>query len=417
MPRPSRSSALVAAVVGAFVVLVVVVVLRRGPAAERPEMATATLDNGVVVDVARVDGTDRAAAALLFRVGADHDPQGRSGLASVLRRAVRGRLDATTTAVPIDVDGAGAFTVLSTSGAPADVDQALRALGTLLAAPRLGDEVVATARASALDEVARRRGADPLLGAESWALESVAPSRGQGWRGGVADEIAAVTRDDVENAWRATFGADVAGITVVGDVDVADTLVVAHDAFSALPRSTGATLRAEATTFVHGTLVMGDRPRAVAFATPGPAPGEPSYAPFVVLAARLASAATAAKFTLRFDPAMGGGLVVTSVLGEGETADDGAARLRSAIVEVVKRPLAAADLAAARARYAVFLGDVTGCAASLQSCAVARARRAQLGITGEAIAAAIDATTSLDEAAAWFDEQHATVAAAGGVLR
>jgi hypothetical protein len=423
----SRSSALV--VVVFVVVLVAVVATFRHVRHVPPTTRTATLENGIVVDVAHVDGQDaRAAAALLFRVGADHDPPGRSGLASVLRRVVRARIDAGTFAAHVDVHGDGAFTVLSTTGTPGEVDATLRALGRLLAAPGVTDDVVTAARAAASDEAARRRGGDPLLAAESWALESAAPSRAQGWRGGVADELSAVTRTELETFWRAVFGADVAHAVVVGDVDVDDAFDAVRGALGALPRSTGASLRSAPSTFVHGTLVMGDQPRAVAFATPGPAPDAPSFAPYVLLAARLSNAAssttTPVKVEVHFDPAMGSSLTVTSSLAEGESADAGAARLRAFVGDVTARPFAVDERAAATARYAAFFDD--GAAVrDLRAVAVARARRAQLGVTAEALATALTtttasttaSTTALADGAVWFDEQHAAVAAAGGVLR
>jgi hypothetical protein len=420
----SRAARLVVIAV-VVVVIVVAASLQHRARGERPTTATATLANGLVVDVAHVDGTERAAAALLFRVGSDQDPPGRSGLASVLRRVVRARLDDTTTPCPVAIDGGvdggvdgdGSFTVLSTAGDPRDVDSTVNVLGHLLAAPTLTDDVVTAARAAAVDEVGRRRGADPQLAAESWALESVAPSRGNGWRGGLADELAAVSRADVEGLWRVVFGADVASVTITGDVDVDDVIANVERALGSLPRAAASTLRPSATTFVHGTLVMGDQPRAVAVATPGPLPGDASWAPFLVVASRLQVAASTAKFAVHFDPAMAAHLVVVSPLTDGESADAGAARLRAAIVDVVQRPLAADEPASAAARYAVFLGDVGACAQHLRECAVARARRAQQGLDGATLARALATTTSLDSAASWFDEQHTSIAAAGGVLR
>jgi predicted Zn-dependent peptidase len=420
----SRSSALVVALAVLVAAGIGFAALERSRHA-RPGARTETLVTGLFVDVARIDGAPQAAAALLFRVGADHDPPGRSGLANVLRRAVRARTAGPGFATRVDVDGDGGFTLLSTAGPPDDVDATLRALGRLLADPGLDDDVVQAARAAAIDEVTRRRGADPLLSAESWALEAVAPSRAQGWRGGNADELAAVTRADVESFWRAAFGADAGSLTVRGDIDVDDTIAVAQDAFGALPRSTGASLRAAASTFVHGTLVMGDQPRAVAFATPGPAVSEPAFAPFLVLAARLDTATkttttttkAATKLSVGFDPAMGSTLVVTSLLAEGEAAEAGAARLRAFVDDVVQRPFVDDERTATRTRFAAFFGDGAACVSDLRACTIAQGRRRQLGVDSRVLDEQLAATTSLADGATWFDAQHTALAVAGGVLR
>ena len=145
--------------------------------------AAFTLDNGLRVDLLPAAHGDRAALVVLFDVGADHDPPGRSGMAHVIEH------------------------LLSTSTRPG------RTLAPTVAA-RAGDdhtmyasEVVGGRIMEEIDDVPLRLWGQPVTDADLTRVrKQVLDELANGMRGGVAAEIAAMTPAEVDSFRGAHYG-------------------------------------------------------------------------------------------------------------------------------------------------------------------------------------------------------------------
>lgn len=354
------------------------------------------LGNGLEVDLVSGPCGDGADVALVFAVGADHDPPGRSGLVEVVARAAGRGLTA-----------AADHTALALPASGDRLADELDGVAAWLARPEPGP--IDAARTEALAALARRRGGDALETARTFAAESVHPSAGGGWRGGVAGELAAVEPAEAAAFWQAHLRPGVARLVVVGRFDPEVIGARIEASFTPIAAGTAPPPRAPADATVTGVLVMGPAPAAVALAVPAPPPSSPSYAAFLVLAARLPDA--------DYDPiARPDVLLVTAPIAPGAPAEARAAALRDEVAAIVARPLTPADVTAARTRFAAFLGAPAACRTDRRAFALARARRAQLGVDGAALDQALGAVTAaqLAEAAARFDGKHSAAVIAGG---
>jgi hypothetical protein len=382
----------------------------------RPTMVETSfaLENGLDVDLLSGPCGDEVAVALVVAVGADHDPPGRSGMAHLVSRLP------TTGAVEPQRD----HTAYSVVVARDRLESALEGAAAWLAPRILSEEVVGRARTAVLADVARRHGGDAAATARSFAAESVRPSRGEGWRGGVAAEVEGIALADVDAFRSAHFTAGNSRLAIVGAFDPAAVRPVVERTFGALPRGEPPALREPGQSTVSGTIVMGDAPSEAAIAVGAPAASEETYPAFLVLAARLGGASAPGDWEAAYDPiGEPDVLYVTGPVRPGEGAEGAAARIREAIGPVLARPLAAADAAAARERFALLLGsrdlDPEACTGDRLRLAIARARRPDLGVEVTPLAAAIDAATQtqVDEARTAFEARRTAAVIGGGAIR
>ena len=273
------------------------------------------LDNGLRVELAPSADADQVALVLLYDVGADHDPAGRSGMAHLVERlfATMGR------------EGKPDWTVQTRTGADYtyygmsvpperlndEIDDTVLRMSTL--APTEAD--LTRERQRVLDQVATMQEKDPLMAATNKASESLRPSAGGGLRGGVAAEIQAMTFAEVDAFRRAYYGAATARLVIAGRFDLAEVSKRVRAAFSTVPAGKVPQPRPPAGSRVTGTLVMGDLPTAVALAVPVPDPKDPVYPAFVVQATRLATNVVGHLWKANFAPlARPDTLLVTSTI-------------------------------------------------------------------------------------------------------
>ena len=366
------------------------------------------LTNGLQVELVAGPCGDGATVAVLYEVGTDHDPAGASGLAHVVERAVAQRER------PVEVGADHAVTAVVVRGD--QVGGEIEGVAARMTTLGLTAAELERGKAEVIAELTQRRGGDAALTALSFAAESVQPTRGNGWRGGVAAEVAAIDLAAAEGFGRAHWKPINARLVVIGRFDATKVRQQIEAAFAGVPPGAPPVLRAAPETTVTGTLVMGNAPAAVAIAVPAPALTDPLYPAFLILAARLAPSA--------YDPlAQPETLFVTGPVTAGEPAEAAATRLRDETAALLARPLAPAEVAAARTRFAGLLGvdalEPAACQRDPRGFAIARARRAHLTIDGERLTAALAATTQaqLDEAAALFSPKRTAAVIAGGAIQ
>ena len=378
-----------------------------------------SLDNGLRIELLATPQGDRAALALLFDVGADHDPPGRSGMAHLVQYVMQAQLGG-------DWRGrTGADYTLQTVVAPTGrILDEIDAAALRMSHPLVTDSDLARERSRLVSDLAAQQEGDALAVAMFRAAEAVRPSRGGGLRGGVVKELTAITANDVDAFRRMHYGAATARLVIAGHIDVAETTRRVREGFASITPGAMPAARPPAASSVTGTLVMGDAPTAAALAVPAPAPKDPLYPAFLALAARLTGPAEAARpWKAEFDPLAGPDILfVTATLTPTPTqpAEPAAARMREQVKAVVAAPLAPDEPARVIERFGAALGlsppTPDSLAAGPGEAVVAAARRAQLGIDGTALLKALGtiAPDQMTAAAALFDAKSSAAVVAGG---
>ncbi len=193
------------------------------------------LDNGLRVELAPSPDGDEVALVVVFDVGADHDPAGRSGMAHLIERlfATMGREGKPNRTVQTRTGPDFTYYGLAvpTARLNEELDDTALRMSTL--APTEGD--LARERQRLLEQVATMQEKDPLMAAMNKASESLRPSAGGGIRGGVAAEIQAMTFAEIEAFRRAHYGAATARLVIAGRFDLAEVSKRVRSAFSAVP--------------------------------------------------------------------------------------------------------------------------------------------------------------------------------------
>jgi len=363
---------------------------------------------------------------VLYKVGGDHDPRGRSGLAHLAEHlyvtAAAGEVPARTAEAFFRgyPDGCNAqtgdrYTVIATVFPEQDLEKELRE-----AAARMGDLRITAAdldreRPRLLDEVANMFGRIPALGAVNLARERIRPTPEGGRKGGLPEHVAAVTLDEIRARWGRYYKPRNATLVLVGAVDEGAASRAVANHFAQLPSGEEAPAPADPggprVGVVRESTVRAFRPQSapmacVAYAAPNP--GTELYAAFLVLAARFWAASAppgaggeaggpSVYFPLLEDPAM---LGVSEAARPGETPEQAIGRLESFVADTVARPLGDDERASARRTFAMFLGTAeipdVALAQNPYGVALALARREQLGVDPAALGRAFDSLTERD---------------------
>ncbi|QEH34150.1 ECF RNA polymerase sigma factor SigW [Aquisphaera giovannonii] len=383
------------------------------------------LDNGLAVRIRPIEGADRAALVVLYKIGGDHDPPGRSGLAHLLEHlavtSAAGDSPSRTAEGFYRSHPAGCnaqtgdrYTALATVFPPQDLDRELREAAARMGRLRITPADLDRERPRLLDEVANMFGRIPSLGAINVARELVRPAPHGGRKGGLPEQVAAIPLEELRARWDRYYKPRNAILVLAGAIDQDAARRAVTDHFAGLapgelipPPSGPGPLRAGA---VRELSVRPIGPKAGPVACVGyaaPDPRSDLYAPFLVLAARFwAASATqnggepgrpSVYFPVLDDPAM---LAVSATARAGETAAQSFARLESFVADTVAPPLRDGEREAARMNFAMFLGTAEMPDAALArnpyGAAFALARREQLGIDPAAVGRAFDALTDRD---------------------
>jgi len=391
---------------------------RTGSLAEQ----SMSLPNGLQAELLSGPCGDSAALVILLAVGVDHDPPGRSGLTRVAGRvlatsAATGRAERT---VETGDDHTLYSVVVPEDQLLAELDE----VAAWMARPAVTDAALDRGRAQVLADVALRQGADPALTAASLAEQALRPAPGDGRRDGIASEVQAITLAELQGFWQANFTPGNARIAVVGRFDADKARAHILSAFGPLPAGTHPVPRAAVEASVRGTLVMGSAPSAVAVAVAAPAPSDPLFGPFLVLAGRLLGAPSQARtWEARYDPiGRPGLLLLTGPVGQAESPEPAAERIRAEAAAILARALAPEDVTRARETFRLFLEprslDPNLCARDPRALARARVRQAQLRLGDGSPGDATAGTTpeQFQAAARLFDSKHSAAVIAGGDL-
>jgi zinc protease len=378
------------------------------PKAASPQPEMFRLENGLTVILRPIRGADEVALVILFDIGGDHDPRGRSGLAHLVEHvyvtAAAGDEKMRTVEDYMRRYRAGwnaqtgdRYTVIATVFARDDLNKELRD-----AAARMGDLRVTAAdldreKPRIDEELANMFGRIPSLGARNLAHELIRLTPHGGRRGGLPEHVRAATLEEVRQHWKRYYKPRNAILTLAGNVDAKRARRAVTEHFAGLSGGEPPPAAAEPGKPQFGavkervveSVVPQSRPQ-VCLAYAAPAPSSDLYAPFLVLAARLFARAQKqpgspegfpVHFALLDDPAV---LSVSFPVQHGESAKQARQRLEAFVKAAVGPKLGEDEREAVRQMFGFFLGiaDVPDhlLAQNPYGVAFSLGRRRQLGI-------------------------------------
>ncbi len=390
------------------------------------------LVNGLTVLVRPIQGANDVALLVLYKIGGDHDPEGRSGLTHLVEHVYSTAAAGAEPARTADAlfrrypSGCNAqtgdrYTVSATVFPKGELEKELAEASARMSDLRLSPGDLDREVPRLLDEVANMFGRIPALAAVNNARELVRPSPRAGRKGGLPDHIRAITLDEVRSYWKRYYKPTNAIVVVAGAVDegAARGAVTAH--FAKVPAGEPVPAPGETGASRAGTIrelpVKPLQPQAepvVCLAYAAPEPGSESYAPFLVIVGRLFAASgqsggqpgrTTIYYPLLEDPAV---LGISAASEPEESGTRALARLEKLVADAVAPGIRQDERAATRQMFGFLLGTSDlpdfALARNPYGLALSLARREQLGLDPVKLGRALDTLTEreLRRAAAEF---------------
>lgn len=364
------------------------------------------LENGLTVIVRPIESAKEIALVVLYKIGGDHDPKGRSGLAHTIEHILVTAAAGTGRARTAEEffgryrSGCNAqtgdrYTVVATVFPKADLKDELHEAAARMGDLRLTDADLDREQPRVLAEIANMFGRIPSLSVLNHARELIRPTPQGGRKGGLPEHIAAITREEIQLRYERYYKPRNAILVLAGGIDTATARAAVVESFAKLPPGQEIPPPTEPDTPKFGGLqeLAVGAPQAQAeacLAYKAPDPASDLYAPFLVLVSRLLAGAskldgepgrTPIYFPLLDDPAI---LGVTGRLNRGETPRQTLERLEAFMAEMVEPKLGGNEGASAQQAFGFFLGTTslpdTLLVTNLYGVAFSLARRAQLGI-------------------------------------
>ncbi|MHB8879382.1 MAG: M16 family metallopeptidase [Myxococcaceae bacterium] len=393
------------------------------------------LPNGLTAGAKRISGAREVALVVLYRLGGDHDPEGASGLAHLVEHvyvtAAAGALPARSADALVARYPAGwnaqtgsRYTVLATVFPPEALEGELAEAAARMGELRITDADVQREVPRVLAEVGNMFGGIPALGAANLARERLLPTARGGRKGGAPAEVSRLGRDEVEARWRRLYKPANATVFVAGAVDAAAALGAIERHFAAIAPGEPAPEAAPGPPIAGGLAapvvlsLPGVAPSQASLAFRAPPPSSADFAPFLVLVARLGEAAPrlgagtlSVRYSVLDEPEV---LYVSAPLGAGEDPEAAITRLDGFVASAAA---AGGSKDQAKGMFGFHLGTVEVpealAANNVYGAAFSLARRPGLGVSGAALAKALEATTEDDVrrvAASVFDRQRRAAA-------
>jgi len=386
------------------------------------------LANGLTVFLRPVDGSTRAALVTLYGLGGDHDPPGRSGIGHLIEH-----LYVVSAAGPAKARTFEEFMKDYPAGWNAQTGHRYTVIATVFPADRLEAELAdASARMADLDvtgavlsrEVSRvtdelanmYERAGPLA-VRNHAHMAARPGPEGSRRGGRPEHVGAITPAEIRDRLKRYYKPRNALVVLAGRFRPDEAKKLIEERFGPLPSGQAAPQPGPIQKPNWGQTVRltvpsldGRKATLVRLAYAAPAPGDPAYAPFLVLLHRLWSSGLKlpsrsgmppVDFPMLVDPTV---ISLGTEAGRSETPDAAVGRLQGFVSELAGRKLGPGEIAAVKNTMALHLGTVrlpdALVAKNLYYHAFAIGRRHQMGIDSAALTDALDRVTDADIQAA-----------------
>jgi zinc protease len=387
---------------------------RPGAAAEE---TTTALENGLQVTLKPLATGDKVALVIVYDLGEDHDPAGRSGLAHLVEHCyvtcAAGQTPVRTAEEMMarypqawNAQTGARYTVVAfvfpKERLAAEVEEAAARMGALRITQADLEREVPRMRA----ELANMFDSASPLAASNRAWMQVRPGPAGSQKGGVIEQIEKLTVQDVRD-WHAKHYKPVnARLVLVGPfaTETGRDLVAKH--FGPIAKGEPAAARAPGPAPEASVAEAGRRGGWAARAWRVPTCDSADYAPFLVFAHRLFTRAMARGATgrdpiLQFAPLDAPEvLTVTTRIQPDESTADAVARIDAWLAGAWGEPVGQGEGAFAGRNLGFLLGTIevpdAQVAMNPYGAAFGIARRAQLGLDGEALGRALAA---VDQAA------------------
>ncbi len=386
-----------------------------------PVVREATLPNGLRVAVASRHDVPLIATVLVTGAGASTDPAGKGGTAELMATLLtKGTATRTATQIAHEIEALGGSiaagagwdgTTISTTVKTDRIAPALAVLADVARHPKFAADEIERARTQAIDDAGIAM-TDPRAIARMSATKAVFGNTTYGHiAGGTAKSLKAVTRANIDDAYRT--GASPSGSTLIftGDIDLETAVALATKAFgdwrgapvSLPPASAAAAYPAPRTIVVD---LPGAAQASVVVARPGLARSDPSYYPAIV-----ANTALGGGFSSRLnreirvkrglaygansglDARLGIGSLTAATATKNATALEAAALVAAELKHLATTPVAGTELAVSKAILTGGFGQsvetVAGLAGRLAGLATNRVPLSELA----AWSAKVDAVT------------------------
>lgn len=377
-----------------------------------------TLGNGLEVFLRPIAGATNVALVLVLRVGGDHDPDGKSGLAHLVEHLyVTAAAGATTARTYADLvarypaghtaQTADRHTIVAQVFPAERLDEELADAAARLGGLTIAMEDLAREKPRVLEEVENMFERLPALAAQNRARERVHPHPAGGRRAGAPEHVRNLTLEDVRAFAAKHYRAGNAVLALAGALDAPAVKARVAARFRPLPRGEpppappAREARSAAPDLYEGEFASGatSGPGHACVAYAAPPPTSPDYAAFLLFAARLLEARIARE---GFHPPVAfapldepGALYLSAPLGAQQTAGAAVAALHVYVTEAVGRPWSPTDATRVEQAYGLLLGLTNPgdarLAANPYAVALGLAARRVLGIDPEALERALDA--------------------------
>ena len=342
------------------------------------------LDNGLTVILRPIKGTESTALVVLYSIGSDHDPAGKSGLAHLLEHmyvtAAAGKASARSaedfaSRYPEGANGqtGDRHTVFAAVFPGKNLETELKDAAARMGDLRLGAGDLARERPRLLEEVGNMFGDIPTLAASNHARELIRPTPGGGRRGGLPAHVNALTLTELQDHWKRYYKPRNAIVILAGAIDPSAVrkLITANFAQIApgeeLPTPTEPAppkgLGRIMALAVRSPVPDAESTACLAYAAP--APGSDLYAPFLVLVSRLSARAFMLGATgptgspVYFTPLDDGAVISISTAPKpGESTTGTFKRLEDFVAQTIEPKLGIFERMTARRQFGPFLGLV-----------------------------------------------------------
>lgn len=383
------------------------------------------LDNGLTVILRPVSGANQVAVVVLFNLGADHDPVGRSGKVHLLEHlyitAAAGDMPARCVMQILErYDGQFNAQIGFKYTLFAAVVEAEELAGKLKdAAARMSDLHITEADINRevpriLPELRNMYGGIPSLAGVNHARLHLRPIPGGGRFGGNPDHIKAITLGELQQFWQDYYKPNNAILVLAGGFDIPEARNLIQQHFGPIPAGKALPtkpLRPEAKTGetirINVTPIMQEATGVVSIGYAAPLPGSKDYAPFLLVLSRLWARIEQDGFQpgqvqpLYFppmdDPTT---IVLQAALSPGQDAEPVLKQLDQRLQAALTPKLEPHEKLTAINTLAFLLGTVDLPDAllrhNLYGLAFGLGRRHQLGLDGNELRAAIQGVTDAD---------------------
>lgn len=275
------------------------------PASASRKEESLRLENGLRITLRPVLGSVNTSVVVVYSIGGNHDPAGRSGLAHLVEHVYVTAACSETKARTINefaerygrgwnAQTGDTYTVIATNVTTAELILELEDAAARMTSLEVTEGDLKREKPRLIAELSNMFGGIPALAAMNFARETLMPTPSGGRKGGLPDEVEAIELGVIRNRIDTYYKPRNAHVILAGGFDVELVRQKVKELFG--PIAPGEEIGAapgegppldEEIRFVEAVPAQPELPSEACVAYRAPLPGDSLYAPFLVLAARI----------------------------------------------------------------------------------------------------------------------------------